>query len=395
MTYRIRLVHQFQEVGARLVNEFRIDSQNRDPLLLVRMGVPAHTALHLFPAERGSIELVAARTVVVAGLPRIEAGLRDGSFRSAMEKPPSEQAVDLNISGEEFEALARAPEPKLCRYQNWVGGDLFCEACVDSRSAERRSCPTSMFMCSQCPLPDDRAICTHLRHGRVVHAGTTPARWSMSSAFCDLGNQKSGAEWGACCCGGHPCWERVVETSEPQDVAHLSPLALHEAIDYLDAIWRTAMKAPLLKYDVLAVGGTLATPCAGKDDFQLKVSAVVDAFDGFQVAGKKGGTLERMTEQLRSWSAGKSVANDDFATVEEAIGVLKKVARLRAGLLHGGDRARGDLEEAQRALGVSLPAVSYAEEWHQLVVRVTSALAVVRQHVRRYGRDGMGAPPAA
>lgn len=204
--------------------------------------------------------------------------------------------------------------------------------------------------------------------------------------MCDRGFQKQANEWGACHFGGHDCWERIVEPQAREVAVHLSPLTLHEAIGYLDAVWRDVFgKKPLLAGGLLTAGGMLAEPCATVHDFNERVKGLVDVFDAFQVPGGKAGRpLESMLDFLKSWAESREAAKADLPSVEEAISVIRSVANVRAYFQHSDARARTAFEAAQRALRIRLPAVSYAEEWDRLVARVTEMLRVLREFLRKH-----------
>ncbi len=391
MTYRVRS-DRFSVDGARFTANFLVDLMpSGTTFLLVKVGVPVQRLAF----TSGQVdEPAVGKMLATYALPRIEAGLRDGLFQVSAETSDGERIARLNVSGDEWEVITGQTAGKRCRYQSLEAGDLFCDAGADLAKMKKVSLPTSNFLCGACNMPDARVVCSRLHHVETQRV-TAVQRLAVQSAFCDLGHHaKVRSEPDRCCYGGHDCWERDVEPEPQPGSLQRSPLALHEAIGYLDAVWLNVFKGALLGRDVLRAAGTLATACATSQDFTEKVAALVETFDAFQVPGNKGGTLDRMVVHLKSWCSSIGVVTEEYEPVEQAITVLKKVARLRAGLLHGDERARRDFEEAQRVLSISLPAVAYAPEWNQLVARVAGALAVVREFVRRQGQSA-GPPTAA
>jgi hypothetical protein len=230
----------------------------------------------------------------------------------------------------------------------------------------------------------------------LQHVTTRPKGGGIqpTGALCAAG-QKTDFDPSHCCAGDNECWERLVEPETREDLIALPPLALHDAIGYLDAVWRNAFKKKgLLSRGALLSGGIMATACKTSQDFKDKVSAVVDAFNAFQVPiDTRDGSLHKMVLYLKNWARDRGIPDEEFVPVEQAIAILKKVTRLRAGFEHSA--AREDFEAAQQALGISLPAESYAEEWNRLVARVTANFTVVRQFIRAQVQEEEKAAPAA
>ena len=326
-------------------------------------------------------EPLLARALAFHALPRLEAGLRNGSFSEEMESHT--QLVEMVRDAAEVSRLRLlAGDDKRCRYLQELGGDEVCRAGWDGTRGVKAALPTTPHICRLCNVPDQRIVCSALHHLTTLKpAGLIRAH----RALCGAGREQFRPE--ECQPGENTCWQRRGDETVPSETIRSPPLALHESFDYLDVVWRNVFGQPLLKLNALEVGGLLATPCSGKDDFHKKVNCIVDTFDAFQVPVASGGSLEKMAVHLKAWGEAEGLTPDDLMPVQQAIVVLKKVARLRAGMLHSSSEpARQSFEDAQVTLGVSLPAVSYADAWDHLVARVTEMLSIVRQFVRSHGQ---------
>ncbi len=375
--------------GPDLARGFAVYADAADqPCLITHFGVRQRLALDLFPLKSGGRtsldEPRLARALAMHALPRIEAGLLDGAFAKYM----GSQFNEFLTTPEEARRLPALLNEKLCRYLQH-GDDDLCRAGYDERNGDKKPIATTAHLCRLCEMPDSRVACSKLHH---VTTWPKDRGIQPTGAMCAAG-EKENPNAAECRPGGNECWHRLVEPHVREDIVRLSPLTLHEAIGYLDTVWLNIFREGLLARDVLLAGGTLATPCTGSQDFRDKLSAAVDAFDAFQVPGSRGGTLERMTAYLKDMANRMGVLQE-FAPVEQAISVLQKVPRLRAGFQHGDERARRDFEEAQQVLGVRLPAVSYAEEWSRLVARVAGQLAIVREFLRKHAGEAGSRPPA-
>ncbi len=398
MTYRIRF-RSIATEGRRYVTHLDVRSASgRESLREVEVRVPVEPAFAAVAQGQPGVDAVAltgivARAIGIWSLPRIEAAVRDGSLMPVAEIPDGVRVVTMGVPGDELEALTRDAEVKRCRYQVAAGGDLFCD-CGWASPAFRERLETSAHLCRNCTLPDARVICSHLHHAKVTRQESTDECSIVAlTGDCDLGYTQRANDPAKCCFGGHQCWERVVETDARSEVVQFSPLTLHEAIGYLDAVWRNAFGDGLLGRDVLLAGGTLATPCTGIEDFQDKVSALVLVFNAFRVpVDSKDGSLAKMLAHLQGWAAERGAPPEEVAPVEQAISVLRRATRLRAGFEHG---TGGDFEEAQQVLGLRLPAVSYAEEWTRLVARVAGQLAIVREFLRTHAQQAPNTPVAS
>ncbi len=175
------------------------------------------------------------------GLRRIEQMIQDNFFSAE----PSLDAVRLSVEETDLPFLQKLLEEKTCTYQLKEGRDLFCTAASTDDSTIvghiglRAVAPTSRPTCQACSLPDSDYLCSHLLHPAVdadLSLGLNAPR-DLIGARCDLGRPEI-KNPSRCHAGGHSCWWRVLEPDRVGPTIPTSPLALPEAIDFLDAVWR-------------------------------------------------------------------------------------------------------------------------------------------------------------
>lgn len=297
-------------------------------------------------------------------------------------------------------ALGDGDEPrrlsavKRCHYQYEQRGDLFCAAAVGPRIPSGAAIITR-HRCLTCSMPDARIACVHLHHARVGHFEQAPP--SLDGAQCDIGRGEV-AQPDKCRPGGHECCACAVPfAKEPQ--VETSPLALHEQLDFLDSVWRNVFREHLLHVRATTIAGKLATPCESQQDFEVKLSALADLLNSFEVPDalladadktskdyEKGRTLARVTSALRRRFADE----EDGAGMEEAakrhIGVLRDAMGLRRGYQHTGSNAAGRLPEMFGHFGLSYPPAAPTEAWARVRSRVVMTLAALRDLVRELER---------
>ncbi len=339
------------------------------------------------------------QAVLRFGVRRIEARLEEGGAF------PTEATLDVSVirpADEEAPELVGMMRDKTCAYQLRDERDLLCAAAhpndeaVVGLSGWRRVAPTSRPICRACNLPDTDYICSHFLHPGVVDTGTmgNPHQRGVLSGLCDLGHgARLGQDPSRCRAGGHDCWERLVEPAPAATVVdELPPLALPEAIDFLDAVWQLAFGKRLLGTVASTHHAGLAQPCADRHQFGDRLSDLVDVFDRFDVpapqvaeggkAQPREATLLRMQNVLAERLAGDEGAID---RIERAIAVLRAAAAARAAVEHTDAAKR--LPQALATLGVSsYPPMSWADAWTQVRGAVIRALATIRDELRAASR---------
>jgi hypothetical protein len=320
---------------------------------------------------------------------RLEAALHAG------EELFSEQGmVTWNIPSDQTSAMVATFLSKACSYQVREGRDLMCSAAsADDQTAVgrvglHRLAPTSKHQCQQCDLPDEGYLCSHLIHPQVgaqtIEEGVTPR--SVWAAVCDVG-QPFVNDSQRCRAGGHGCWQRIVHpTTFSQD--RLSPLALIDELDFLDAAWRLLFGTQhgLLDLSTVSEPAGLAQACSDRATFEARLSDLADIFDRFKIGDDllpeglseddTRGSLNRMEQALKN----RLSAEATFRT-QRAIGRLRLVRHVRNALQHSG--AANDLPRVLGQLGVDAMPQDWAKVWDQLRSTAAQAVAAVRAEVRR------------
>lgn len=346
--------------------------------LMTNLGDEEETARH-------AVEQVLLRWSVH----RIEEGLRTGELRV------DEQTTDiqlLSITDDDMGYLTRLIEEKRCGYQVRQERELYCSAAGRNDPSTvgtlglKAIAPTSMPVCQACALPAAELICSHLVHPEVV-ATETFESWSrlLGPALCEKGRPEI-QHPEDCRPNGHECWERVMAIGPSEIDEALPPMALPEAFDYLDAIWRLAFdKKHLLQMHSAKDVAGIAQPCSSRTDFEERVIDLADLISNLQVDEtalptgltdeQKQGSLNRIEYALRL-----RLSNDSFERTRSALTVLRRVQTIRNGFGHSG--AAKKLPAAFSDLGLPYPPPSWGGAWDLLRSQVIRALAHLRDEVR-------------
>lgn len=297
----------------------------------------------------------------------------------------------ISIDERDADEVRRLPGERECRYQSTEKGDLYCSVGASSVSKERPM-PTTRHLCGSCSLPDGRVACSHLHHAVV---GLVPGeRPSILRAYCDIGRDEVSQDAGKCRPGGHACWAKEVEfaASEPSAA---SPLALHESFDYFDALWKNVMKTHLLRLRGAAGPGKLATQCGSAADLEVKLSALADIINSFDITDAdlvpahrenenyaKGRTLARLESALVNRLGGGAMEGEAIPQVKEGVRVLRSAMDLRRGYQHTGSGAAGKLPAAFAAFGLPYPPTAPSAAWARIQAEVLRALEMLREVLR-------------
>jgi hypothetical protein len=205
---------------------------------------------------------------------------------------------------------------------------------------------------------------------------------------CDLGHDQQVTGGNRCAPGGNDCWERVVVSSQAE-VPTVHPLAVHELVEFIDALWKLIFpKKRLLSLSSLTVGPKLMPPCIDdKSHFEAKLSAVGEMFNSLTVdaalVGDRtdlNGSLAKMRVVLGKKAAEVKLAEDRIERMEQAVDTLRRALDLRASAQHAGAKDR--LPRAADAYGLSYPLASYAGAWDRVYARLAEELRVIRDCMR-------------
>jgi hypothetical protein len=161
----------------------------------------------------------------------------------------------------------------------------------------------------------------------------------------------------------------------------VSALALPEAIDYLNAIWRLLEKEPLFLISRSESAAKLAFECNGPDEFDSRLTSLYGILCATRVPGmagnRKPGDLKTyLTKRLPPGGRPRALA---------AIEDLQDFLSGRA-WRHHPDADRGIA--AMQRLGVRLPTDDWGLAWRTLQARMVKALSDLREEIE------VIAPPA-
>ena len=170
----------------------------------------------------------------------------------------------------------------------------------------------------------------------------------------------------------------------------LPAVALHLALDALDAIWRLHAvndRKPLLRLTSAERTARLADDVTSTDQLGARLGELTDILQKFDVPGmSKSHALSNLRDLARSRMSG--IAGE---RVLAAIGDLDRIRQLRNGLAHSG-RAQADGYRAAAELGLAWPPDSPSASWSQVVGMAVNALSTLRQEFDLADTASDGAP---
>jgi hypothetical protein len=305
--------------------------------------------------------------------------------------------TEWRIADEDLEELAAMARGKTCEYQLREGRTLLCSAADPNdqtaigRVALKLVAPTSDGLCKACELPDSQYLCSHLVNPTVLGIATDAgiAVRRCLGAMCNRGYEGAATQPGRCKPGGHRCWERLVELSQP-GTSDVAPLSLVVSLDYLDATWRAApwTTGRLFVHKHAETIADLAQPCMTRADFRDRVAqldAVLKTMDvpddpSFRPAVRAAGPLVRLKHSLISRDAQSAAEGPSTEDIESAIDLLLSVNRLRTAIQHPATTGV-DLVRAHAVLGIPYPAADWATAWRTLQQQVVSALTRLARQI--------------
>jgi hypothetical protein len=323
--------------------------------------------------------------LLLEAVPRLVAELEGGGS-------PREEIVlgRESLSGIEERLIGR----KRCRWRHQEEGEDWCAAAAGDTSPlvvtkqrnGRKLAATTERLCDGCGVPDARLICSHFVHpsvtGTPAENGTQVER-TLSGAECNIGRNCIAEDPTGCVPGGHSCWRRLVEP-ERRKARPVPPLAIVEALDFLDAVWRlTFDRQRLIGTTALVHIARLEQQAVDRQDVRDRLSDLADVFDALEIPAPlapsppgREGTLLRLNRLLSE----KIIDPEGIERVSVAVEKLRAVVRIRAGLQHSG--AGPSLPASFAVLGIGYPP-DWTLVWDQIKEAVIEALTVLRDEVRR------------
>lgn len=157
----------------------------------------------------------------------------------------------------------------------------------------------------------------------------------------------------------------------------LSSLALPEAIDYLNTVWRLWTKEPLFLIPRVEAAAKLAFECRSGEEFDGRVSSVCAILDHLRIPRSPGnGKLFDLQTYLSA-----DVLGAGSVRAGEAITDLRALFDLRAWRQHPGGDAEAKAVRAMERLGVRLPTGDWGLAWQIVQVRMVGAINALREEV--------------
>jgi hypothetical protein len=333
------------------------------------------------------------QAVIRYAIQRIEHGLREGLFPTE----PSRDTTNLPLEEADVLALRQLLQDKTCSYQLQEGRDLLCSAAraedktVHGKSGFRFVAPTSRAMCYTCSLPDTDYLCAHFLHPEVHTTRDSGARMvrQLVQGMCDIGRDEV-QQPEQCRAGGHGCWEWLIEPRLEQLAIPASPLALPEALDFLDTAWRVAFgkRQALLRLRNTTSIAKLSQVCTTRADFESQLSALADILKAMDIPDAllsetqkidKDQTFMRLLDCMQV-----RLEESDYQEVERAVSTLRTVNEVRVALQHSG--ASRDLPTSLVKLGIPYPP-QWRDAWDRIRVATIEALRIVREKVLKHATE--------
>ncbi|MBA3877398.1 MAG: hypothetical protein C0498_10740 [Anaerolinea sp.] len=163
-----------------------------------------------------------------------------------------------------------------------------------------------------------------------------------------------------------------------------SPLALPEALGYLDAVWRARIRSPLLGRTRPAAVAKIILPCGNADEFDARLSAIADLLGQMEVAlnehdeaaAVKAGerSLARLRRRLR-----RELASGPFSRVSTAVGDLQAIVRIRVSGQHSD--TGGQVIDAFQDLGLRYPPPDWGAAWDAIRGRCVDDINAIREEL--------------
>ncbi len=153
------------------------------------------------------------------------------------------------------------------------------------------------------------------------------------------------------------------------------PLTLPMMLDYVNAVWRVEVgPEPLFSIGSFTQGAKLAQPCLDFEDFESRCSALSDVLSTLRVPlerAKQEGALQWLKRYLKG-----RLADEVFASVDEALADLQAIIALRASHQHQGAASRGVKSMAR--LQLPYLTTSWTAAWEAVAGRAGAALDTIR-----------------
>jgi hypothetical protein len=176
--------------------------------------------------------------------------------------------------------------------------------------------------------------------------------------------------------------ERQLQPITSGEQTPLPADALHDALDFLDSVWRNVTGKNLIETHRLGPSARLAAPVTNRSDFESRLSDLADVLKAAKVDDSyidpklaKDLTPDKSLGRLKI-ALIKVLSIPEAEVATQAVEVLQNILRVRAALQHV--EARPDLPTALASLGITSTA-DWAQTWQVVRHRAVDALRDLRQ----------------
>jgi hypothetical protein len=261
---------------------------------------------------------------------------------------------------------------KSCVFQERFRAGLLCAATTVG------SQKTTVSMCQECTLPDDRTRCTALAHPEFnAELVMGPPMRFATGGLCDAGHGELVGDFVGCQVGGHACWRRDIDIyAGPGEQAPMDSAArLVDELAFVRMILRK-MRIGAPGSGDLEIGARLTQPCTSGDDFALHLQALAAALEAIDARGRA--TADGIDIGERRGLAALSVVLDHLGASghRQPIELLRVIPKLR-------NQAPAHPISDSRALeirrfGIEPPILNWSDAWLRIADRTRDALMRVR-----------------
>jgi len=351
------------------------------------------TATALLSARLGGPEVQVLRdSISLFALQTADANL---STPEGLDSFLASGVMEIALDSYAIDGIPTIADPKRCDRQLRIDRDLWCAAASASDTTAsltiggRAAAPTSVPLCAGCDLPDVRLRCSHLMHPSVTATrvfGGGHER-SLGWALCDRGHQDLVTAAPRKCVPdvGHPCWERQVGTPAMVIPESLDPLALTDALDHFDDVWRLAFGVPILRLPSGTDAALLSQPASTRAELVDRVRALAEVLGRLSVSDDllpadvpdehRRGSLNRVESALRGRSASTAIP-----PITDAVAQLRRILRLDSAYSH----STGELPSLWPQFGMSNPPRQWAEAWRAVQHTAITALRTLTTRTRSF-----------
>lgn len=170
--------------------------------------------------------------------------------------------------------------------------------------------------------------------------------------------------------------------SVPAEVA--SPLTLIQTLDYLSYVigahpsWPKHLR--FVSAPDLQSAAVIGQPVTTQTDFERAVAAVWNVISQLQLPATSDKSAGSITK-LQSWLE-QNVESPLPREVIDALGQIRAVGRVRAGIAHNSPSTRASANDAKIRLGIPVVTVDWAAAWRITQAQLSVAFDTVRQAIQ-------------